>query len=215
MPRTKALTLIEILLVIALLGVLSVVVFQYFIQDYGSPRSPVSRALNDMRTLALAMETYRIDNNSYPASERDSPLGATGASTKMDLRLLTTPIAYIFRAPDDVFRVRAREHDVSFPIYSVHYTTATATAPSFAAYPRTGWMTWSIGPDHLTNTGGYTSLSKVLANEGSPNPSIGVDRAGKTIGAAGYAGMRYDPTNGAASLGDIYRIEGEARTRPN
>lgn len=75
-------------------------------------------------------------------------------------------------------------------------------------------MTWSIGRDELTNTG-YYSLPRVLANESLANPSIGVDRKGKYIGGAGYCGMRYDPTNGVTSYGDIYRFEGETMMRPN
>ncbi|MCE5230317.1 type II secretion system protein GspG [bacterium] len=125
-------------------------------------RARVSRAQNDLRSVSLAMETYRLDNNGYPSSENASPLGP-GTRSEVDKRLLTTPVSYIATVPDDVFRrVAGMDGDPSsggtptYRVYAVAYTEAP-TRPegyyrSFSLYPRTAWMTWSIGPDTLTNT---------------------------------------------------------------
>lgn len=218
MARQKAFTLGELTFVIVILVVLAAFGLLLAIDNMEpANRSPVSRTSNNLHTLSIAMESYRIDNNSYPASERDSPLGALGGGRQIDLRLLTTPVSYLSAAvPHDIFRTRAGLADDRYPVYAVAYTTTTTTnVPNAVTYPRTAWMTWSIGPDGLTNTAGYCSFPQVLANEASPRPAIGTDRNGYPIGGAGYSGMRYDATNGSRSYGDIYRFEGEALTRPN
>ena len=70
-------------------------------------------------------------------------------------------------------------------------------------------MAWSFGPDLVTQTGSYRSLATIVANESLNAPQLGgqtpVEFGG---GGSVYDGMRYDPTNGLVSVGDIYRHSG-------
>ncbi|MCE5230318.1 hypothetical protein LLG95_12095 [bacterium] len=72
-------------------------------------------------------------------------------------------------------------------------------------------------PGHADqHTDGYRPLGRVLINEGSAQPGIGVDKNGQYIGASGnYFGLRYDPTNGTVSYCDVYRFEGDSINRVN
>lgn len=217
-------TLIELLIVVAIIAILAAIAVPNFLE--AQTRSRVSRAHNDLRTIALGMESYRIDNNSYPAHYNVSPLPLDphSTSTNMDNRLLTTPISYVSTFPADIFRIMAGQAANKYRIYAVTYsvTTPSSTYPSgyardYSNFPKIAWMTWSLGPDTLTNTGGYFSERAVINNEALAMPRIGIDKDGVVInpGTSGYFGMRYDATNGTLSWGDIYRFEGEAKIRDN
>ncbi|MEN6625418.1 MAG: prepilin-type N-terminal cleavage/methylation domain-containing protein [Candidatus Sumerlaeia bacterium] len=217
--KRKGFTLIELLIVVAIIAILAAIAVPNFLE--AQTRSRVSRAQNDMRSIALAMESYRIDNNTYPSHFRYSPLPPASTSTSMDSRLLSTPVSYLTVFPDDVFRIIAGSGTAKYRLYALGYTARSA-APGYNRdyhfFPKTSWMTWSLGPDLVTNTGGYFPEPAVIANEASAAPRIGIDKNGVTIPPAtslSYNGMRYDPTNGTVSWGDIYRFEGEAKTRIN
>lgn len=209
--KRQGFTLIELLIVVAIIAILAAIAVPNFLE--AQTRSRVSRTLNDLRTISLAMESYRVDNNTYPNSEGDSALGrpivngTPSARSEVDTRLLTTPVSYINSVPDDVFR-RVAGADIqsgvgsltpAYRIYARNYPDTNW----YTVYPRTAWMTWSIGPDKLGQTGGYRSYPKVINNEAATTPNTT------------STGIRYDGTNGTVSIGDIYRWEGEALIRPN
>ncbi|MEN6626544.1 MAG: hypothetical protein ABFD69_09985 [Candidatus Sumerlaeia bacterium] len=209
MNRRDAFTLAELIIVTIIILLLASLVTPAIHKP--SPKGQISRVQNDIRSISLAMESYRIANGTYPASEMDTPLPGRTTRIEVDLRLLTTPQAYLNRVPQDVFRRLAQDPNPEFRVYAVAYETS---APTFAKYPRTAWMTWSIGLDMLDNTGGYHAIRSVLRNESAPFPCVGADKTGKFIGGTGALnGLRYDPTNGVYSYGDIYRFEGGALTQ--
>lgn len=222
--KRQGFTLIELLIVVAIIAILAAIAVPNFLE--AQTRSRVSRTMNDLRTISLAMETYRIDNNTYAASEGDSPLGrpivngTASGRVEVDTRLLSTPISYVSSCPDDVFRrIAGKDADPNVGSLSPAYRVYARNYPDtswYLTYPRNAWMTWSIGPDILSNTGGYRSLPYVIANEASTAPGIGMDKDGNPINNNGaYKGIRYDSTNGTVSYGDIYRFEGEAISSPN
>lgn len=88
--RTFGFTLIELLIVVAIIAILAAIAVPNFLE--AQTRSKVSRALADMRSLATALEAYRVDNNKYPP-ENNRP----------GLIRLTTPLAYISSIPRDPF----------------------------------------------------------------------------------------------------------------
>jgi prepilin-type N-terminal cleavage/methylation domain-containing protein len=108
-------TLIELLIVVAIIAVLAAIAVPNFIE--AQTRSKVARVQADLRTLALGLESYRVDQNSYPEGS-DNPdnwdpqiadfLGAlapgyytmatrhgTALVGGRDFFTLTTPIAYV------------------------------------------------------------------------------------------------------------------------
>src|SRR5690606_2741475 len=74
----KAFTLIELLIVVAIIAILAAIAVPNFLE--AQTRSKVSRARTDMRTVATAMEAYAVDHNKYPPEMRpyvsSTPSGA-------------------------------------------------------------------------------------------------------------------------------------------
>jgi hypothetical protein len=58
-------------------------------------RSKISRTKADMRTLSTAIESYNVDHGTYPPGNRDE--------LRETPNMLTTPVAYITRIPEDPF----------------------------------------------------------------------------------------------------------------
>ena len=64
----KGFTLIELLIVVAIIAILAAIAVPNFLE--AQVRSKVSRAKSDMRSYATGIESYYVDNNSYPVSAR-------------------------------------------------------------------------------------------------------------------------------------------------
>ncbi len=197
MNRKTGFTLIELLIVVAIIAILAAIAVPNFLE--AQTRAKVSRTENDLRTIDLAMETYFIDNNGYPAAYRDSwliqPLGSQNVAQCYPPHL-TTPISYLTDIPVDIFRKNASTSGLPYRIYAVGLRANGSV--DYWTYPRSGYMTWSFGADEVTQTGGYRSLKTVLKNEALPVPTT-------------TDGMRYDPTNGTVSAGDLYRFNGVSK----
>lgn len=94
--KKKALTLIELLMVIAIVATLAVIAMPNFLE--AQTRSKISVAKSDLRVLATALEAYATDNNHYP------PTPIAVALRFRAFRPLTYPIAYLETIPRDPFK---------------------------------------------------------------------------------------------------------------
>ena len=108
MPIKKAFTLIELLIVVAIIAILAAIAVPNFLE--AQTRSKVSRTKADMRSLVTAIEAYRADNNDYfqayvqtiPGNQYYWSMGwlySQWSNRSFDPRncgvYLTTPIAYM------------------------------------------------------------------------------------------------------------------------
>ncbi len=130
-----AFTLIELLIVVAIIGILAAIAVPNFLN--AQMRATVARMETDMKALGDALNMYRIDNNSYFRQQGGNPY--------MELRPLTTPINYIATIPHDPFRSKKVT-----PIYSSK--TENYDYSSFPSdYPKDGsidhWILHGLGPD--------------------------------------------------------------------
>src|SRR5690349_15764472 len=62
--RIRAFTLIELLIVVAIIAILAAIAVPNFLE--AQTRSKVSRTKADMRSVTTAIESYAVDNNKYP-----------------------------------------------------------------------------------------------------------------------------------------------------
>lgn len=122
-------TLIELLIVVAIIAILAAIAVPNFLE--AQIRSKVSRVNADMRSLAIAIESYRVDHNKY-AEGTDDPnkipeniyqflydrgyedcyytfrtRGLGGLLVGRDFDGITTPIAYMSSIPTDPFATQS------------------------------------------------------------------------------------------------------------
>ncbi len=129
----RAFTLIELLIVVAIIAILAAIALPNFLE--AQTRSKVSRAKADMKTVATALEAYAVDWNSYPAAVLIPP--------PFRLRVVTTPIAYVTTVPDDIFQ--SEESGGPFHYKGFHYGAMGVDKPS-------RWALASEGPDRQRDT---------------------------------------------------------------
>ena len=201
--KDRAFTLIELLIVVAIIAILAAIAVPNFLE--AQTRSKVSRVKSDERSIATAIESYAVDNNHYPfdvAIDVQFPYYLSVG--------LSTPIAYISSAATfhDVFvekgnptsfnpnDVQKRYRYRSFSEYWVtsQYSAAfgfslpgpTAPGNVKAQDVHGKWFMVSKGPDRIIN------LPAGFADGNNPND---------------WFWQVYDPTNGTISNGDVMRAQ--------
>ncbi len=95
---SQGFTLIEILIVVAIIAILSAIAIPNYLA--AQTRSKVSRARAELSTLATALESYNVDNNTYPP---DTYHGSGDWQSIYPWIPVTTPIAYMTSIPRDQF----------------------------------------------------------------------------------------------------------------
>jgi len=213
MENRKAFTLIELLIVVAIIAILAAIAVPNFLE--AQVRAKVSRAQADMRSLATAIEAYRVDNNTFPPGVVDNVLApgyGVANLRKTVVALLSTPISYITTYPEDAFKGDYRgDNPASDPLrlrrlYDYRKTRFDVTSTLgggntlFESATGTGigvgqtfdsWLFYSPGPDREQN------LNTKFVAQG-------------TVSVGGFGDpfrtwAIYDPTNGTVSWGDVMR----------
>jgi len=181
----RGFTLIELLIVVAIIAILAAIAVPNFLE--AQTRSKVSRVRADMRSIATALEAYRVDGNAYPfpsyEHSTDGAVDSTFDLSNPDQDItsmtenggLTTPIAYITTLPRDPFSLRGR-----------HWF-------GYVAY-KDRWILTSYGPDIDCPP----TWNKGDIQEVTDFPEKGFDPTVLIL-------KSYDPTNGTNSDGDLYR----------
>jgi type II secretory pathway pseudopilin PulG len=180
--------MIELLIVVAIIAILAAIAVPNFLE--AQTRAKVSRVKADMRSMATAIESYRIDWNRYPCSADD--FNRCGFMCQYivftsyeALRLCTTPQAYMTSIPIDIFNLNI-DNPTAVPFRpgkgSFFWTTRQCgNSTQWSLVPQPGWGLTSIGPD--------------VEHSFSLDP--GLDPPFARV---------YDPTNGTLSAGDIVRV---------
>lgn len=186
--KNHAFTLIELLIVVAIIAILAAIAVPNFLE--AQVRAKVSRTKADMRSEVTALESYRIDYNHYPPD--------FGADEARSWAKLTTPIAYItsivgdpFKQPNHPMANQRGDRVKDLPrAYLNPEQSNSMREPAEADNFYFGIV--SSGPNNFFDWGQRTpayDYSHLVA------PSNVVDAPA----------MIYDPTNGTVSDGDIFR----------
>jgi prepilin-type N-terminal cleavage/methylation domain-containing protein len=201
----RAFTLIELLIVVAIIAILAAIAVPNFLE--AQVRAKNSRCKADIRSLATAIESYRVDTNHYPPdplwyNATWYPQGPGWSQAQVDnylvLQVVTTPIAYMSSIPANVFK------NASFGGYYlgkpaenwyVYWAKEWKDLQLLfhPTWPNSGavWSVSTTGPDRGDNFGSYYIFGENILNQQS---------------AWGMVGCLYDPTNGTVSAGDVVRI---------
>lgn len=203
MQTTKAFTLIELLIVVAIIAILAAIAVPNFLE--AQTRAKISRVMADMKTHATALETYRIDNNRYPLPDDvqggllTSADARTFFETKYPVRI-TTPIAYLSTLQDEPYR------NVKEPseIYKPYHYTPRYYAQQFAVEagtPEFDAFTFAM-LGRIATSVDYTILSHGPDADHDAGPSNG-GTPGLPGHISGEGVHSYDATNGTISNGDF------------
>ncbi|HUT24556.1 MAG TPA: prepilin-type N-terminal cleavage/methylation domain-containing protein, partial [Sumerlaeia bacterium] len=187
-------TLIELLIVVAIIAILAAIAVPNFLE--AQVRSRVSRMRADMRSLTAALESYMTDNGGYIwSAHNNSHYGfrypaVQGQDMFHWYSRLTTPIAYISSIPRDVFSVP--NTGVKGQQYILHYAGCLTGQYEIGA-PRSIYVLVSVGPDLVNDVFNMQGQSGVdyIIDDTHWDPTTG---------------LLYDPTNGSNSWGDVYRF---------
>ncbi|MCX7047304.1 MAG: prepilin-type N-terminal cleavage/methylation domain-containing protein [Candidatus Sumerlaeota bacterium] len=188
----RAFTLIELLIVIAIIAILALIAIPNFLE--AQTRAKVSRACSDMRSIAVALEAYRTDQEAYPTMLEPGFPGGVDPLKGSDLKwwytpnALSTPVAYLANAdlrcpfggnwdkapyfPNEIWRRYGYENILDLMGKRATFSILQTRYRDDALVWSGQWRLECIGPDRLWN------------------PSL-----------------LYDPTNGTVSAGDIIRTQ--------
>lgn len=173
-------TLIELLIVVAILGILAAIAVPNLL--HAQIRAKVARALADLRTIRAAVDLYRTDHHAVPLSTHP----ALGDNTIGYLRhTITTPVAYLrtgllpdpFIDPRDPAKAERSEQFYTYQNMPFNVPRGSFPVSFFDFYG--DWRACSYGPDQGYFNGPY----------------------GSTI---------YHPSNGVLSVGNIWVSDHEA-----
>jgi prepilin-type N-terminal cleavage/methylation domain-containing protein len=200
LKHPHAFTLIELLIVVAIIAILAAVALPNFLE--AQIRAKVTRTKADMRTVAVALEAYAVDQNWYPPMY----IYRRGLTTRIYLfvpNVITTPVAYLSTKGILLDPFKQQRYNNAFlsgssdPRHLDYYNYINAkhigqfdNIQNFSPFPPTPreeyigeWELWSYGPD---------------------------EAAGPTVRSAAdntLLYVMYDPTNGTRSEGDIRRTQ--------
>lgn len=210
----RALTLIELIIVVALISILALLAIPNFLDS--QVRARTARAKADFYTVAYGLEMYRMDHGVYPKGNNSSRVlnpVPERATYRRTLERLTSPIAYLSGESVffDQFKAQWRYGGASLddldPIDVPPGSLYNKQLYWYAARNATGAAIWdqkddpdpswyyleSAGPDlahHNAGTFLYTIRTDTPATRGR------------------VAKMLYDPSNGTISRGSIWRAGG-------
>lgn len=150
----KGFTLIELLIVVAIIAILAAIAIPNFLA--AQIRAKVAGMLSDEQTTATALESYYVDNNTYPFY--NNPVDSDDHHSPY---FLTTPVSYLSNLQLDVFLPEMDEDDPSATMAPLHYLTEDYSpgeciekAQLAGIYnPSVAWILWSIGPDRVDQEG--------------------------------------------------------------
>jgi prepilin-type N-terminal cleavage/methylation domain-containing protein len=185
-------TLIELLIVVAIIAILAAIAVPNFLE--AQTRAKIGRARADARSIATALEAYRVDALDYPEPHTYIPFPDPGSIDTGFLdrtripSTLTTPVAYLTALPPDVFAAGDPIGDGFH--YLLRRERKSPLDPLFTEVmmgePNARFYILSLGPNVVFDA----SVRTIVVEQGS---------------GLAWRFAEYDATNGTVSAGDLIR----------
>lgn len=184
----RAFTLIELLIVVAIIGILAAIAVPNFLN--AQTRAKIAKVESEHRSLFTALEMYRVDNNSYPGDhDLDNYMNGEDG-----LFHLTSPVAYIGSIPQDPF---------------VMANVSSWMGQSGNAYAAAGRHDYEMGSG-ADNGGAFRVQAVSLMSYG---PDGFDDNSSHDPFPFGVDIDRYEGSNGLRSSGNIFNFTGDWKSR--
>lgn len=225
-PRQAGFSLIELLIVVAIISILASIAVPNF--QEAVVRSKTAKFMGDTKAVETAIEAFHADHGKYPPEDRYPPYStvsnwsveATYPAAGFLSRNLTTPVAYISKLPIDPFpnnnpAYRSTEFPERRPY---NYSNDMQNADIYPGSTNQYYVSWTyegtVNPDGVSiNT--HERPNAAVWMICSPGPDADRDHGvnsqwRNTSGEQLIDSTRtndpivYDPTNGTLSDGDLY-----------
>jgi len=212
--QQKAFTLIELLIVVAIIAILAAIAVPNFLE--AQTRAKVSRTVSDMRSIATAVEAYIIDNNNVPilpelrsqyADVFSDFLMVYNGRVPLPGRMLTTPIAYMTSIPVDPFNTtliwgneyylkdKSQKLSASVNINVVPLNRPTTFRDQIVA-------AWAMGSSNMPRNWRF------FFESAGPDQKWWTWAGGDIWRPESVSRFFYDPTNGTLSEGQLLYFQG-------
>ena len=182
----RAFTLIELLIVVAIIGVLAAIAVPNFLN--AQLRAKIAKCESEMRSWVNAYSMYRMDNGEFPVHISGHPAWQN--------KYLTTPVAYVSSVPRDIFQPRVAQSFGGTFEYS------------HGEYHADWFGDGGVSPDRMKQNPTLYAQAKQGRVRTVSGGHVGTVYYIWSFGPdfAHTANEIYDPSNGLDSLGDIVRI---------
>ena len=187
--RLRAFTLIELLIVVAIIAILAAIAVPNFLE--AQVRAKITRVKSEHRTIATGIESYLVDHNVVMGThDWQDALGITADEGRLySFAKLTTPVAYLTSIMVDPFFVH--EKYGGRPKGPYEFRTFNTFSRGNWPKPRLRGYLWSVN-----------SIGPILDRESGVDPGMLSVLRGLDDKAKGFV---YDSTNGTKSKGFIFR----------
>lgn len=225
---TRAFSFIELLTVICIVGLLTVIAVPNFME--AETRADIASVTENQKRTAMALSMYHIDHGLYPsyypftaAAGYVAPARVTKNYNQLAVEAQggSWPTEYFYIPSFAVVDTAGHAVGLTTPVAYLdsylrdEFSYWEATTFNFAQGPR-DYLIWSWGPDGFDQldggeySAGHNAAEYIVRwNQPLPSPYLiaGPITRNTPPGAptSGTGAFTYNPTNGTASAGDIWR----------